>query len=155
MIDASAIEGIDPARLSAAAHELAHYLTFRDADIQISEVRVYGRGDNAAGHVLIAQDRFDGPQARALLIGSLAGRQGDLMWCDELGWPHVPEHTCAGDMRIYRRQYREIRKIRHDLQIKGITDGALRADARRQVRQHWPRIVRLTPKLARRGSLTP
>ncbi|MGH3097926.1 MAG: hypothetical protein ACRDMV_18240 [Streptosporangiales bacterium] len=147
------MEGIDRDRLVAAAHELAHYLIFHEAGIRISEVRVSGRGDHASGYVAVDQSKFDGPQARALLIGTLAGRQGDLRWCDEMGWTHHPEYTCATDMRLYRKDYREIRKARHDLQVKGITDGQLRVEARRQVRRHWSRIVRLTPKLARRGSL--
>lgn len=139
--------GIDPHRLIAAAHELGHYLIFTAAGIEVSEIRVIGRGSSAAGYVCVPPGQsLDEKQQRQLLVGGLAGRQADLRFCEQFGLPPQPAYTCASDMKIVRRDRRQMQD--------STWISTLRAEARRLVLKHWPHIVRRAPQLARRGTLT-
>ncbi|MFD9966169.1 hypothetical protein [Amycolatopsis sp. NPDC058986] len=136
---------IDPDRLVAAAHELAHAAGFRRAGVAITEIRVYGHGDRAAGHVDVAGN-VPIPNPRLYFAAVLAGRVADLRWCEENGLPQRAPRTCADDMRYFRQLYREWRR-------KNQGTNALWADARALVRDIWPRLVLLAPSLAVRGRL--
>ena len=137
---------LDPHRLLVAAHELAHAIGFRRAGIELTAIRVWGRGQTTQGHVDIVQYQVHTvPAARAYLAGLLAGREASLRWCEENGLP-FQEHTCSTDLANFRRQRRT------DLG-RQVSKGAALADARSLVRTHWPRIVRLAPRLARAGHI--
>jgi hypothetical protein len=143
--------GIDPDRLVVAAHELAHALLFKSGGIAIGEIRVFGQGGNAHGHVDVpGNQRLTIEQVRRYLAATLAGRVADQRWCDEQGLPRYSHSTCAADMadfRQYRRQWSK-QGAAH------LTDAALRKEASHLVGAYWPRIHRLAPRLAERGSIS-
>lgn len=147
------LAGIDTHRLVVAAHELAHALVFRAAGIEITDIRVLGTGSGARGYVRVAGNQaLNKRQARQYLVAVVAGREGDLRWCDQHGLDRWPDHVCAddfADLRKMRREFREQGELH-----RGTGTGELRAEARLRVRTYWPRITRLAPRLARRGSIT-
>ena len=141
---------IDPYRLTAAAHELGHALTWHVLGFQVDRICVKGRGDSARGQVTIDIPK-NKPRTveleRGIHIGLLAGREAQLRWCDETGLP-FDERGCADDMAQHRR--RRSAELNRELKT-----SALQAEARTLLRSHWRRLARLTPVLAAQGSLSP
>lgn len=138
---------LDPQRLRVAAHELGHYLAWQAADLDIQRIYVAGTGVEAHGKVRIRRQKVRDPeQARAYLVGMLAGREADIRWCEhnDLEWH---EHTSNGDMKAYRSLHRRIDWVRD------VTDREFRAEAHRFIVANWSKITRLAPKLAERGRL--
>jgi hypothetical protein len=136
----------DPQRLRVAAHELGHYLTWTQAGLPIKTIWIAGRGDEAAGNVEVPRmTARDDTQYRAYVVGILAGRQADMRWCRENDL-EFHEYRFRSDMRSFRR-------FRKKPYIRDVSNAELQAEARQVVNVNWPRIVRLTPTLARRGHL--
>lgn len=142
------LDSLDPDRLITAAHELAHLLIFRQAGIECSQIRVYGHGGFARGRVsLVPGQKLNTAQQRGLLVGTLAGREADLRWCDEHGIRRHPERTCAQDRQLYHSDRRR-------MQFDSASHSALCAETRRLVNKHWSRIQHLAPLLAERGRIS-
>jgi hypothetical protein len=138
--------GIDPYRLIAAAHEIAHALGFAAAGVLVTEIEVHGRGESVGGSVFVPGNAVVN-DLRAFGMAHLAGRAADLRWCDEHGLARLPERTCAADSKELRLFMRE---AKHTQSL-----GSVRRDAERFVRANWSRITRLAPRLATRGRLSP
>ncbi|MGW7537802.1 hypothetical protein [Amycolatopsis sp. NPDC054798] len=146
-------KGADPDRLATAAHEIAHALAFGAAHVSLGEIRVFGRGNGAHGHVTLdGEVRIDKGNARMFAIAHYAGRAGSLRWRETHGMNPYDEHRCATDMKFAREFFREARKEGIPLNT---AQSGLRRDADRFVRTHWRIICRLAPVLARAGSLNP
>jgi hypothetical protein len=137
----------DPQRLRAAAHELGHAIAWHLTGTTPTAIRVVGRGERAYGFVSVQAEIHTVDDARAYLAGILAGREAGMRWCEENGLRHH-EHTCLSDLAAFRQQRRD-----YDL-CRRVSRADARALARRIVARHWPRIVRLAPRLARAGRLT-
>jgi hypothetical protein len=145
-IDVPEFEGIDPGRLVCAAHELAHLMAFRSAGIEVTEIHVYGRGDSAGGYVYVPKQDLNDQMQRGYLVATLAGREGDIRFCNQVGLKRYSDHrSCRLDIAEFRKDKREWR-------LK-VPDSVLRTEARRLVSGHWSKILRLAPKLARRGQI--
>lgn len=138
--------GIDPFRLIAAAHEIAHALGFAAAGVPVTEIEVYGRGESVGGSVFVPGN-MPVSDLRAFGMAHLAGRAADLRWCDEHGLQRMPERTCHADHKLLREFMREAQHTQ--------TLGSVRRDAERFVRANWSRITRFAPRLATRGHLSP
>lgn len=140
----------DPYRLAVAAHELGHAIVWRAVGFDIDEIWVKGHGPAAHGHVWIVQNE---DHIRTLTdehgvqTGLLAGREAQIRWCAETG-PADADTSADQDMTLYRRR-RRTRLGRR------VSRTAVRADARRLVRDHWHAITRLAPVLATTGHLAP
>ncbi|HEY3482023.1 MAG TPA: hypothetical protein VGL02_24265 [Streptomyces sp.] len=155
MSDLLAHAGLDPDRLIAAAHEVAHALGFAAAGVPVTEIKVYGRGADAAGHVFVPGG-IEVTNLRGFAVAHFAGRAADLRWCDEHDLPPAPERTCATDMRLVRDFIRDAgRHAKAQGEKFAPGWGSLRNEAHRFVCAHWPTIARLAPRLARTGSLSP
>lgn len=142
------MDGIDPYRLVVAAHELGHLVGYQLAGLTIHEVRVLGEGDAAEGYVRLDPRGARGAhQARAYMVGLLAGRVAGVRWCELHGVAHRDD-ACTTDRTLYRR-------FRTHPLVRDVPDAEFRAAAQQLVRTHWPRIARLAPRLARRGWLAP
>jgi len=138
---------IDPHRLRVAAHELGHYLAWQDAGITPAAIVVEGYGEEAHGHVETGRTRLTTTeQASAYLVGLLAGREAELIWCTKYGLRYHPHTFDTGDGPRFR-------KLRRHKLVRAITDGEFQSGAQRLVQGHWPRIERLAPRLALRGHL--
>jgi hypothetical protein len=151
MSDLLAHAGIDPDRLIAAAHEVAHALGFAAAGVAVTEIKVYGRGASAAGHVYVPGGTTV-TNLRGFAVAHFAGRAADLRWCEAHELPPAPERTCATDMQLVREFLREVKRQGEKFAPGW---GSLRSEAGRFVRAQWPTITRLAPRLARTGSLSP
>jgi hypothetical protein len=137
---------LDPLRLVVAAHELGHALTWAAAGMPIVKIWVDGYGEQAHGYVRLDRKKLkDAAEARDYLVGMLAGRAADIRWCDEHGLTHH-EYTCADDLASFR-------KSRKHPWVRDIPDSEFYTAARIVVRQHWPQICRLAPRLSRHGSI--
>jgi hypothetical protein len=142
-----AAEDQDLNRMRVAAHELGHAIAWQVApNTTVTAIRVIGRGANAHGFVNVDADVRTVDDARGYLAGLLAGREAALRWCDENNLVHH-EHTCASDRASFRQQRR------YNL-CRQVSPAEAKALARRIVRAHWRRILRLTPRLAHRGQIT-
>uniref|UniRef100_UPI003F494324 hypothetical protein n=1 Tax=Amycolatopsis sp. CA-082387 TaxID=3239918 RepID=UPI003F494324 len=138
--------GIDPYRLVAAAHEIAHALGFAAAGVLVTEIKVRGRGESVSGYVFVPGNTVV-HDLRAFAMAHLAGRAADLRWCDEHGLARLPERTCAPDSKDLKQFMRDAQHTQ--------TLGSVRRDAERFVHANWSRITRLAPRLATRGQLSP
>ncbi|WP_326960555.1 hypothetical protein [Amycolatopsis sp. NBC_01286] len=156
MSDLLAHAGIDSHRLIAAAHEVAHAIGFAAAGVAVTEIEVYGHGENAAGHVFVPGG-IDVTNLRGFAVAHFAGRAADLRWCDEHQLPPAPERTCATDMAMVREFIRDAGRETKAHGEKKFSPGlaSLRSEATRFVRAHWSTVARLAPRLARTGSLNP
>lgn len=140
---------LDPVRLMVAAHELGHAVVFLVTGLRIESIQVTGHGRRTEGFVDVADNARLSSTAdcRSYLLGMLAGREAGDRWCQVTGTGPFAD-GCAEDLRAFRYQYRRRRPW-------GVTESRaeLRNQTRQLVRQHWPIIARLAPRLARRGSL--
>lgn len=148
--------GIDPYRLAAAAHEVAHALGFAAAGVPCLEITIKGHGKDVSGYVepaggIVVTD------LHAFAVAHLAGRAADLRWCELHALPELPERTCRSDeqdLRTFLRDAGREAKGRGEKRYAP-SFGSLRHDAHRFVCTHWSTIARLAPKLARAGHLSP
>ena len=141
-----AAQQLDPRRLSVAAHELGHYIAWRDADIHIKSIVVTGVGDAAEGNVHIGRQEMKSPeQAWAYLVGLLAGPAADRLWCQRNSLTVHPR-TWAGDMKSFN-------KCRKHEWTSRTPVRKFEAAARELVAANWHEIERLAPRLAQRGHL--
>ena len=141
--------GLDPRRAHVAAHELGHLVVWeRVPGARIVTVRVRGKGNNSDGYVEVDWPKhYDTPDmVRGYLVGMMAGREADLIWCELSGMRHYPD-TCADDLAAVRKARRRHAPSRQ------WTESELAREARTLVRARWGRILRLVPKLARTGHL--
>jgi hypothetical protein len=139
---------IDPHRLLIAAHELGHALAWRALGFTVDEVWVKGRGPAAHGRVWLDITHVKPwtlTHERGFHTGLFAGREAELRWCNEHGLP-INEASCSEDMAQHARR----RRTSLGRQVR---PREAEAEARRLVRRYWPRLVRLAPHLAIRGSL--
>lgn len=137
---------LDPQRLRVAAHELAHYFGYLAANLDIVHVKVWDYGTRAAGNVTTVERDPDNPgEYRAYLVGLLAGREADQLWCARNGLRYS-DHTSTEDRSLFK-------KYRRDEWARGVSDAAFRAQARRLVLVNWRQITRLTPGLAEHGQI--
>lgn len=135
---------IDPTRLLVAAHELGHATVWNTAGIVVTSIWLRGRGRGTEGCVEIADDELDAEQWRGYLAGLLAGRIAGDHWADLHRLRFIP--SCPRDILDFRRAIR--RPI-----AQGLTVSEVRAEAHRRVRVEWPRVLRLAPLLASRGTV--
>lgn len=155
MTDPLALAALDTGRLIAAAHEVAHALGFAAAGVAVTEIKVYGRGDSAAGHVFVPGG-IEVANLRGFAVAHFAGRAADLRWCDAHGLPPHPERVCATDMKLVREFIRDAgRHAKTQGEKFAPGHASLRSEAARFVRAHWSTIARLAPHLAKSGSLDP
>ena len=140
---------VDPVRLMVAAHELGHAAVWSATGMRVELIEVTGHGLRTQGTVQLANNArlSSAADCRSYLVGMLAGREAEDRWCTVTGTRPVAD-GCADDRRAFGYMYRRRRPW-------GVTEtrAELRAQARQLVRQHWPTIARLAPRLARRGSL--
>lgn len=138
---------IDPQRLQRAVHEVGHYLVWRELPgARIRQVRLTRGG----GHVDVDWPSGDTPAlVQGYLVGMIAGREADKVWCARTtGVWHDPA-TCAQDMAAIRKAQRRHRPSRQ------WTDSELATEAqRRLLRVGWGEIERLARSLARTGRLS-
>ena len=140
----------DPHRLIIAAHELGHAIVWRSLGFTIDEIWVKGHHTAVRGQVWLDITRnvpWTLDHERGYYVGLASGRAAQLRWCDENGVT-FNERDCATDMALYEQR----RRTRLGRQVR---PSDVQREAHRLVRAHWTRIVRLTPQLAARGSLSP
>lgn len=135
---------VDPMRRLVAAHELGHATVWNTAGIVVTSIWLRGRGRRTEGCVEIAKRELDAEEWRGWLAGLLAGEVAGDRWCDlhRLRYPT----ECPWDMREFRWGMRQPL-------ARGLTVVELRTEARRRVQVEWPRILRLGPQLASRGTV--
>lgn len=139
---------LDPGRAQVAAHELGHLVVWEQVPgARIVAIRVRGRGDHSGGYVQVNWPKHDTPDlVHGYLVGMMAGRAADLIWCELSGRRHDP-YTCADDVAAVRTARR-----RHE-PSRQWSESELARQATQLVRARWGRIVRLVPRLARTGRL--
>lgn len=140
------MDDLDPIRLSVAAHELGHMVTWEHAGFRIQTIRVTGRGTSTQGLVHVDRGLLRDPgEVRAWLVGLLAGREAEQRWCDQTGSAFI-EAGSGEDLAQFR-------KWRRHEWARRLTERELRIEARQCIRTRWRQIVRLTPRLAHAGRL--
>lgn len=139
-------EGIDPALLTVAAHELGHAFAHKAAGIKVTKIAVSGVGDDARGQVRtqVIEDPTDA-QVEGWLVGFLAGREADHLWCDSHGLHLRGKSRFCTDMSLWQEHRRLAPKL---------TESRASARARRIVLDHWSEIVHLAPALAVNGRIS-
>jgi hypothetical protein len=146
------VDGLDLRRVQCAAHELGHLIVWEQVPgARIGRVRVSGRGTHVNGYAEVSWTPQSKPdlvreQDHGYLLGMMAGREADLIWCELTGVRHDPS-TCADDLAAVRKARRRHAPSRQ------WSERELATSARQLVRARWGRIERLLPKLARTGHL--
>jgi len=139
---------LDPARLQCAVHELGH-LTVWEAlpGVRVNGVWVKGHGlRRVHGCVDVAIPDNSPELDRGYLVGVLAGREADRIFCDLTNARHDPR-TCSYDMANFRRTRRRHKPSRR------WSETELAREARGIIRANWSTVLRRATQLARRGSL--
>jgi len=147
MVDSNIVT--DPMRMLVAAHELGHAVAWDVAGIAVLSIEVSGWGRGTEGVVRIDRDNTvlrNTDDACGYLAGLLAGQVASLRWSEETRTPH-PTHGCSYDLRLFRLN-------RRSGYAAEVSPADARAAAHLVVRQQWPTILRLAPRLAARGRIT-
>nr|WP_042190903.1 hypothetical protein [Kibdelosporangium sp. MJ126-NF4]CEL19682.1 hypothetical protein [Kibdelosporangium sp. MJ126-NF4]CTQ94518.1 hypothetical protein [Kibdelosporangium sp. MJ126-NF4] len=140
---------LDPHRLQAAAHELGHLRVWRAAGITVAYAKITGHGPDVSGRAHTGRQTLTTlDQARAYLVGLLAGEQAEIIWCDQNG-TRYNDTAAVGDME----RYHTFRRRYHATLPPSFTLTDLKRDAAAAVRKQWRAIERQIPTLARNGRI--
>ena len=136
---------LDPELLIAAAHELGHAVLASAYGITVVSIEV-DRSNNTG---LVRRDMDDYDRLplellRGALFGDVAGFEAERLWAARHGGQAV--RSCAStDFANFARYRRRV----------GLTTDQGRYQARTVLREHWPIVERLAPRLARHGEVPP
>jgi hypothetical protein len=137
---ASTVAELDPELLTAAAHEVGHAVLARAYGITVISIEIDPA--NYSGMTVrdldFSYDDCSPAQLRIGLYGDVAGFEGERLWCARHGGQ--ANKSCATT---------DLRQFAAYRCRAGLALGQAQHQARLVLRQHWPTVERLTPKLAR------
>lgn len=140
---------LDPNLLRIAAHEAGHAIVGVLNGGEVHEIKIYPASEGYAG---VTRIKFADELLNELLIGLCAGHEAETLWSmRHLGYSRSKafrstKDGCHTDMALVRKYRR-----RDD---NALTEIAARGRAHSLLIQHWPRVERLTDRLARARRLT-
>jgi hypothetical protein len=141
--------GIEIPKLIMAAHEVGHFIAFRDAGMPVRRVEIDLNGDTGFNRV----DEPGDNQHHGFLIAVMGGAAGEKLWCDVYGQelpPHCRNgHSYLGDLTEFRSHQRRHRETR------GLSWRKAERLARDILRDNNKRFRQLTEQLAVDGELDP
>lgn len=143
--------GIEIPRLILAAHEIGHYLAFREAGVPVLAVRMQKHGEFDAFN-LVGDPELD--QNHGYMVALMAGVAGERYWCEAYG-QRLPRHcrdgtTFKGDLKEFKAHARQ---NRFDTALRGLSHRKAIRLAHGIVRDNAKRFRALTEQLARDGEL--
>lgn len=142
--------GIAIPTLIMAAHEIGHYIAFREADISVLRVEIGPDGEG--GFNSVEDPDFD--QNRGYLVAVMAGAAGERLWCETFG-QELPRHCRNGhSLSEDRPEFTaHKRKHRRDTTLRGLSERKAIREARIILRDNAKRFRNLTEQLAVDGAL--
>lgn len=140
--------GIEIPHLITAAHEIGHVIVFQEAGVEVYGCKI--SLDGAVDGGTWADDPVSG-QHHAFLVGIMAGKAGEALWCDIFG-QRLPSHcrdgsSYAGDRVLFTAHQRKHREAR------GLSWRKADRLARVILRAESKRFRKLTEQLARHGEI--
>jgi hypothetical protein len=126
----------DPQQLAIAVHELGHAWAWKDAGLDVYEIRF--SGDDGVTGV-----RYDETDLYAYAVGCWAGFEAEDKWRRQHGHGNAKRRNASHDIGSFRDTVRELGG--------GLSEGTARRLARARVTKRWRQIEALAPQLVRKG----
>jgi hypothetical protein len=139
----------DPWRRMCAAHEMAHYVAFKRAAIEVTRPRVWRNGEEVTGCVRSGQPTFSCSieELTTYLTCVMAGPVAGDKWSAQPGEVPCPSWKSEVDTEHVARDIR-LAKASNELSVPAIHRLAVRL-----VDSIWDEIVAGVPHLSRTGRL--